>query len=485
MAYRARAYYFLPLIIVTGFVGYFVMRGGAESVGLDLSTALQEENVVPVVIVGSGPSGLSSALYVARAGMKAFLFAGPTPCGQLTQTSYIENWPGREKVLGIDLMYDIKAQAESFGACIINDSVTAIDFDSWPFAVKTEEGREFKALTVIFATGARPKTLSIPGEREFWGKGVTTCAVCDAPFFKNKDVVVVGGGDSAAEEVFELAPYVRKVTMLVRKDFMRAAKTMQKRILAYDNVAVEYNKDLKAVYGKNGEVTSIDIYDNKEDETENRPMDGVFLAIGHNPNTQVCKDGLLMDDNGYLKMKGRSQQTSVPGVFAAGEVQDPTYRQAVVAAGEGVKAALDATSFLYGIGFNTKIGKALDDNFFETFSDERLDLQDITELKEFEKYVINQKGVVVLDFYSYTCPGCIKMLPSLESLAHRLSDKVTVVKCNISNSYDILYEFKFNLGLRVKSVPAIFIFKDGKFLARSNDLMSRKELFSFVSQHID
>jgi len=484
MAYHARVYYVLPIILTVLCVGGCFTQN-KHDLDLDLTSALKLDNVVPVAIIGSGPAGLSAALYIARAGMKACLFGGPTPCGQLTQTTFIENWPGREKVLGIDLMNDLKHQAEFFGAYIINDTITEADFSTWPFVMKTEEGREFKALSVILATGGTPKTLSIPGEKKFWGKGVTTCAVCDAGFFVDRDVVVIGGGDTAIEEVFELAPYARKVTVLVRGESMRAAKSMQKRMFENDNVVVEYNKELRAIYGENDEVKSIDVYDRISKETQQRPIDGVFLAIGHTPNSVIFKKDLKVDPVGYLKMQGRSQQTSVAGVFAAGELQDPTYRQAAVASGDGVKAALDAASFLYEIGFNSKIGTILDQNFFESFSDERIDLQEINLLADFEKHVINTKGVVVIDFYAKTCPGCIRMLPLLESLAAHLKDKITIVKCNQNNSREILKEFKFNLGLQVKSVPALFIFKDGKFLDRTNTLMSRKELFAFVSQYVE
>lgn len=484
MAFQARVYFLMPVLFVLGFFGYYMLRQGGSSLRFNLADAVVQENVVPVAIVGSGPAGLSASLYIARAGMKAFLFGGPMPCGQLTQTTYIENWPGREKVLGVDLMHDVKAQAESFGACIINDTVTYIDFSAWPFLMKTEEGREFKALSVILATGALPKTLSVVGEKEFWGSGVTTCAVCDAPFFRGKEVVVVGGGDSAAEMVFELAPYVKKVTILVRKEYMRAAKEMQDRVLAYDNVEILYNKEVKGIYGKDGQVESIDVYDNKEEATVHMAIDGVFLAIGHKPNSQVFAKQLKTDDHGYLIMEGRSQQTSVEGVFAAGELQDPTYRQAVVAAGEGVKAALDAASFLYSLGFSSKVGKKLEDNFFETFSDERLEIQELTNMKEFEKYVDQQKGLVILDFYSTTCPGCIQMLPSLESVAHKLQGKVTILKCNIMEARDISYELRMKRGQRIGKVPAIFVFKDGKYIGRSHDLMTRKELFAFVLKYL-
>lgn len=484
MAYQARVLYVLPIILTLVCMSGCFLQKNDNTPHLNLAQASKLENVIPVAIVGSGPAGLSAALYIARAGMKAFVFGGPTPCGQLTQTTFIENWPGREKVLGIDLMNDVKHQAEFFGATIINDTITSVDFSTWPYAMKTEEGREFKALSVILATGAHPKILSVPGEKKFWGKGVTTCAVCDAPFFRGKEVVIVGGGDSAVEQVFELAPYVKKITVLVRGKEMRAAKVMQTRLLAYDNVIVEYNKQVKGIYGDDTNVKSIDVYDSVTKVVENKTIDGVFLAIGHTPNSEVFKKDLEIDKHGYLVMTGRTQQTSKPGVFAAGEIQDSVYRQAAVASGEGIKAALDATSFLYELGFNSKIGQILENNFFENFSDDRMELKEINLLDDFNTDVIDQQGVVVIDFYSKTCPGCIRMLPSLESLAHHLQGKVSILKCNVNNSIQILRELKFNRGLQVRSVPAIFIFKDGKFLARSNSIMSKKELFTFVSQYI-
>lgn len=450
-----------------------------------LEKALAEENVVPVAIIGSGPAGLSAALYVARAGMKAFVFAGPIPCGQLTQTTFIENWPGREKVLGIDLMNDIKKQSEFFGAAIIHDTVTNIDFKTWPFALQTEDGKKFKAMSIILATGAKPKTLNVEGESLYWGKGVTTCAVCDAPYFKDKEVVISGGGDSAVEMIFELAPYVKKVTMLVRKDAMRAAVAMQKRLVNYPNAVVEYHKEIKAIYGDEQTVTSIDVYDNQVKTTERRSIDGVFLAIGHDPNSQILQDGIKLDDHGYVVMSGRSQQSLTPGVFAAGEIQDPTYRQAIVASGEGVKAALDATKFLYSIGFNASIGAKLDQNFFENFSDVKLELKEITENKELYDLVLNSKGIVVLDFYSTDCPGCMQMLPTLEAIAFKLAGQVTIIKTDVGKIRNtILKELYWDHDIKVKKTPSMLVFKDGKLQEINTRLMSKPQLMEYLQKFL-
>jgi len=459
--------------------------GNIKNTMYKIEDVVREENVIPVVIVGSGPAGLSASLYIARAGMKSVVFAGPMPCGQLTQTTFIDNWPGRERVLGIELMNDIKKQAQSFGAMIIHDSVTNIDFSQWPFSVQTEEGRRFKAMTVILCTGATPRKLNVVGEQEHWGKGVTTCAVCDAPFFKDKEVVIVGGGDSAAEKVFELAPYVKKTTVLVRKGSMRAAKVMQERIASYPNAAIEYYKEIKQVYGDGEKVVAIDVYDNQKDVVERRSIDGIFLAVGHDPNNKMLNNSVQLDEHGYVVMKDRSQETSIRGVFAAGEIQDPTYRQAIVAAGEGVKAALDTTSFLYEIGFSAEVGAHLEKNFFEHFSDVKKELKEITENQELYDYVLNAKGVVILDFYSTTCPGCIRMLPFLEAIAQKLEDKATIIKVNYTAVKKTIYrELWLEHDIKVRRLPTLLVFKDGKLLDMSTQMMSKSELFNYFQKFL-
>lgn len=451
-----------------------------------LENAVREENVVPVVIVGSGPAGLSASLYVARAGMKSFVFAGPMPCGQLTQTTYIENWPGRERVMGLELMEDIKKHAQSFGATIIHDIVTNIDFKSWPFTLTTEEGKKFKALAVILATGATPRKLGIPGEQQYWGKGVTTCAVCDASFFKDKEVVISGGGDSAIEMVYELVPYVRKVTVLVRKGTMRAAVAGQEKIKTFPNAVVEYHKEITEIHGDGQSVVAIDVYDNQTHTTERRPIDGVFLAIGHDPNNKMLRGGVELDEHGYVVMQGRSQETSVHGVFAAGELQDPHYRQAIVAAGEGVKAALDAASFLYDIGFSVATGVALEQNFFEHFSDVKKELLEITTVEELNEHVLNAKGVVVLDFYALNCPCCVRMLPYLEAVAHKLEGRARIIKVNYALVKKTIYpELGFQHKIFVKNLPSLLVFKDGKLQDINTKVMNKAEIYNYIQQYCD
>jgi thioredoxin reductase (NADPH) len=452
----------------------------------NLEKALGYENVVPVAVIGSGPAGLSAALYIARAGMKAFVFAGPEPQGQLTRTTYIENFPGRVKILGPVLMNDLQVQAESFGACVINDTVINIDTKEWPFSVTTQEGRKFKALAIVLATGASPCTLNIPGEKEFWGKGVTTCAVCDAHFYQDKEVVVVGGGNSAAEQVFELAGHVSKVTVLVRKDQMRANTAERKLVEATSNATIEYNRELLKIYGDpiKGGVTHIDVLNNQTGIVEKRPIDGVFLAIGHIPRTDLVKQALKIDEDGCIVVNGKTQQTSIQGIFAAGEVQDSKYRQAAIAAGEGVKASLDAIGFLYSLGFNSSIGRKLDEKFFEVFSDKKLQLHTLTVPDDVDKY-INVPGVVIVDFYTKVCPECIKLLPMLEAVAFKMQDQIKVYKCDIQASKGLRYVLLNEKDLKLRTVPSLAVFKDGKFIDMITHVDSPSELYAYLTKFVE
>jgi thioredoxin reductase (NADPH) len=475
--------------VLLGCAGCFFLQTHKphKTVHLDysLEKALAYENVAPIAIIGSGPSGLSASLYIARAGMKAFVFGGADPLGQLTKTTYIENWPGVPKILGSNVMHTLQEQAESFGACMINDIVTEIKADTWPFVIKTEEGREFRALAIILCMGASPKTLGVPGEQEYWGSGVTTCAICDAPFFKNKDVVVVGGGDSAAEEVFQLAPYVKSVTMLVRKDHLRAAPAIKKRVEAIPNAKIEYNVQIKQIYGDDsGHVHAIDVLNNKTNQVEKRPIDGVFLAVGHTPNVSIVKDFLDTDELGYLVMQGRSQQTSLRGIFAAGEVQDHTYRQAGVAAGQGICAALDAINFLYDLGFNSSISAQLDEQFFEAFSDKKLALQEINTLAEFNKYIAHSKGITVLDFYGKVCPECTKLKPALEAVAFKMQDKVKMYCADQHISKEIIYELVGNYKVKLVTLPTVIVFRDGQPIDTMTKAMSKTEFYNYMKQFV-
>jgi thioredoxin reductase (NADPH) len=299
-----------------------------------------------VIILGSGPAGLTAALYTARANLRPLVIEGLDAGGQLMMTTAVENFPGfREGILGPELMGEMRAQAERFGAEIVQGNVTAVDLGYRPFQVRIAD-ITYRGRTVIVATGASARLLGLPAERTLMGHGVSTCATCDGYFFRNRPIAVVGGGDSALEEAIFLTKFASQVTLIHRRDALRASKIMQDKALANPKIAFRWNSVLEDIrdVGK-GEVTGVVLRDTSTGETSHLPVDGVFVAIGHTPNTALFAGQLDMDANGYL-VTGRGTRTNVPGVFACGDVQDHVYRQAVTAAGSGCMAAIDAERYL-------------------------------------------------------------------------------------------------------------------------------------------
>ena len=298
------------------------------------------------MIIGSGPAGYTAAIYTSRANLAPVLYEGIEPGGQLTTTTDVENFPGHpDSVSGPDLMGLMRKQAERFGADIRTGNVTRVDLSSRPFHVVVDGEKEIKAETLIIATGASAKYLGLPSETKFRGMGVSACATCDGFFYRKKDVAVVGGGDTACEEATYLASLCRKVYMIVRKPHLRASKAMQQRVFNTPNIEILFEHNTAEVLGDESGVTGALL--RKNDGTEKTiDIAGFFLAIGHHPNTELFCDQLKLDADGYIKVEGISSRTSVEGVFAAGDVKDPHYRQAVTAAGSGCVAALDCERFL-------------------------------------------------------------------------------------------------------------------------------------------
>jgi thioredoxin reductase (NADPH) len=302
-----------------------------------------------VLILGSGPAGLTAAIYAARANLQPILVAGLQPGGQMTITSDVENYPGFSKVIqGPWLMEEMQKQAEHVGTRFMHDTITAVDLSKRPFVAKGDSGDTYAGDTLIIATGAQARWLGLPGEQQFKGFGVSACATCDGFFFRGKTVAVVGGGNTAVEEAIYLTNHATKVTVIHRRDSFRAEKIMQDRLFANPKIEVIWDSIVEDVQGKDNppEVTSVTLRNVKTGAISKLPIDGLFVAIGHSPNTALFKDALDSDAEGYLITKPDSTATNIPGVFAAGDVQDKIFRQAVTAAGTGCMAAIEADKFL-------------------------------------------------------------------------------------------------------------------------------------------
>ena len=302
------------------------------------------KNLYDVIIIGSGPAGFTSGIYTSRAKLKTLIISGSLPGGQLMTTSEVENYPGFPNgIFGPELMMNMRQQAERFGTTIVDDEVLKVDFKNRPFLISTHS-ESYEGRAILLCTGASPRKLGIDGEQEFGGKGVSYCATCDGPFFKGEEIAVIGGGDTAIEEATFLTKFGKSVKIIHRRDFLRASKILQEKAFENSKIQFIWNHVVTRI-GGNKKIESIDIKDLTTGKIQNLSVGGLFVAIGHEPNTSIFKDQLELDDKGYVVIKD-STRTSVEGVFAAGDVHDYRYRQAVTAAGFGCMAALDVEKWL-------------------------------------------------------------------------------------------------------------------------------------------
>lgn len=447
----------------------------------NLSEIKSKKNIVPVAVIGGGPGGLSSAFNAARERFHTVLFQGPKLGGQLMDTNYVENWPAITRDLGSDIVKRIEQQAEKAGAILVPESITDIDCSTWPFKLTTDKGTEVYALTVIIATGAKPRSLNVPGEKEYWGKGVASCTLCDAPFTQDNDVVIVGGGDSSVEFGISVAPFAKSITLLTKNEKLQISPRMKRRLEKYPDIKVIPNVKTNKINGDEKHVTEIEIEDLTTQKTETLPTRWVFLSIGQEPNTQMLRNQLAVNKEGCIILPTKSQQTEVPGIFAAGRVSDSPYKTGIVASGEGLKAALDAIKFLESLGFEEAMEEELEDRLYHYDKKPKAEysVAEVESETAFENRLQASTKPLMLQFYSPTCPHCRAMEPTLAEVAHKMQDRVEVVRADVTKLSGLVKKYD------IKSIPTFVLFKNKQETARIDGQMPQEKLTDFIKNSLN
>ena len=439
-----------------------------------------------VVVLGGGIGGLTSALYLARAGLNPLVIEGTTPGGLLRQSHWVQNWPGEIGIKGADLIEKVRHQAQESGAEFLTEDVAGIDFSKDSLLVFTRpneagELRQIQAHACIIAMGTEPNFLGVSGEtgsEGYWGRGVTNCAICDGPLYRDQVVGVVGGGDAAVLEALYLSNIAKEVNVFVRRGSLKAIeKTRVKTLLERPNVKIFYDTEVVSIQGDQEKLTGV-VLKHKNKKTSEFPLDGLFLAIGSRPNSSLFQNALQLDKAGYIVLE-KDQQTSKKGVYAIGDIVDPVYKQAISAAGDGAKAALQAQRFLEDLG---DIGKENKSVSIEKKEVPSLDstLIEVSSVDQFEKELIEGDRLLVVDFYSPWCGPCKHVSPLLDSLAENIPSKVKILKVNIAQ-YPSLAKF-----YNIRSIPTVLVFNpSGKLVERKSGLGEVTQLIKQIETDFD
>ncbi|NET51755.1 MAG: thioredoxin-disulfide reductase [Merismopedia sp. SIO2A8] len=444
-----------------------------------------------LVIIGSGPAGYTAAIYAARANLKPFMFegyqVGGLPGGQLMTTTEVENFPGfPDGITGPELMDRMKAQAKRWGTEMVTEDVVAVDFRQHPFVVRSDE-REIYAHSVVIATGATAKRLNLPSEKKFWNKGISACAICDGatPIFNNEELAVIGGGDSAAEEAVYLTKYGSHVHLLVRRDAMRASKAMQDRVLTNDKVTVHWNTETIDVLGSD-RLEGIHIRDRMTGTEKHLAVRGLFYAIGHTPNTQLFQGQIDLDDVGYIVTQANSVETSVEGVFAAGDVQDYEYRQAITAAGTGCMAALLAERWLTAKGLTQEFHQKDSEKPSEDGKKAEYQLAaefDPDTTRHVGGYALRKlyhesDRLIMVKYAAPTCGPCHTLKPILSKVVDEFEGKIHYIEIDITDDPDIAE----NAG--ITGTPTIQFFKDKALVSQLIGMKQKSQYREAIQQHL-
>jgi len=459
---------------------------------------MADQTVENLVIIGSGPAGYTAGLYAGRANLKPVMFegfqAGGSPGGQLMTTSDVENYPGFTHITGPKLMENMKAQAQQWGTEIYTEDIIHADLQQRPFTIRSQQ-REVKAHSVIIATGANAKRLHLPNEDKFWNMGISACAICDGanPMFKGNNVVVVGGGDSAAEEAIYVTKYCGMVHLLVRRDQLRASKTLQDRVLNHPKITLHWNTEAVDVYGQEGGfLEGVTIVNNQTGEQSNLPARGLFYAIGHTPNTQLFQGQLELDETGYIITKPDSVETNIEGVYAAGDVQDHEFRQAVTAAGTGCQAAMLAERWLSANNLATEYHQQESQQPPETTAtseDEDKPVADtpetfdIHETRHYGGYALRRlfhesDRVLVVKYVGPNCGLCATLKPILDDVIDEYADKVHFIEIDIAEEPDIAE------NAMVTGTPTVQFFRNQEIVDQLRGVKQKSDYRERIEQYL-
>ncbi|MGK7932834.1 MAG: thioredoxin-disulfide reductase [Microcystaceae cyanobacterium] len=448
-----------------------------------------------VVIIGSGPAGFTAAIYAARANLKPLMFeglqAGGIPGGQLMTTTEVENFPGfPEGITGPQLMERMKAQAERWGTECYTEDVVSVDLSQRPFTIRSTD-REVQANSIIIATGATAKRLNLPSESQFWSSGISACAICDgaSPIFKGNELAVIGGGDSAAEEAVYLTKYGSHVHLLVRRDVLRASKAMQDRVLNNEKITVHWNTEAIDVFGTGNKLEGLKIKNNQTQGVTDLPVEGLFYAIGHVPNTTLFQGQLDLDDVGYIKVKAGSVNTSVEGVYAAGDVQDHEYRQAITASGTGCMAALLAERWLSEHNLIQEYHQSEEQEVPSTDSytsesvadtEETFDINNTRYVGGYalRKLFHESDRLIMVKYVSPTCGPCRTLKPILSKVVDEYDGKIHFVEIDIEADPEIAQ----NAG--VTGTPTVQFFKDKDLVEQMRGVKQKSEFRKVIDQYL-
>ena len=468
-------YLLLGSLALISIIALSCMLFKKSSQKISIETLRTKKNIAPVVVIGSGPAGLSAALFTARANFPTFVITGQQEGGQLMEAAYVENWPTKQKASGSQMMQDLKEQAQHFGVRIVPTYVEHVDVSQHPFIVHLNNGDELLALSLIVATGGSQRTLPVPGVKEYWAKGIGICTICDAPFDKDKEVAVIGGGDAACDKALQLAAFAKHVTILVRDKEMRAAAVVQNYVKDTPNISIRYNCAIEKIDGDGNRVSAVEVKDSKTSVQETLPIYTVYFALGFTPNSQLFKGKLELDKDGYIVRKPGTQKTSVEGVFAAGNIEDAVYQKASIASGAGARAGIDAIQFLQDKGFTPVAVQELASVLYQPEEGK----QSITQLSNdvaLEKAIANDK-IIIIEFYAKTCPICKMVGPYFGQASAKFNGEVVFANADVQAVEKSAQYYSLD------TTPLFILFSNGKEQARSNSLRTQQDIVDFINKN--